>query len=529
MSPLFFTYMFVQKSKKTLAILLSATVFFSGCGSTVEEISTQSNTVFMGEDVSAITPEMEILDALPEGVMAFAVQQPSVMKSKVDALFEYWKYLPEEMQSDLEKQAQEEFEKTPKEVVEEFVGALEYSAFIQPKKEDLLFAEMAINPVLVAEEGVCGIIDVSAKKSYLKMYAEDFDMSPEDFSDENLQKKLDEIQPKIPDFIDLQVDFSEDNIRAKVMTAACDEASKNAAQQFFDAVQNQDQIAEFSSVDKKFFAPFLAKGNINAAKAAIAVGESQFYTKAEQEGFDPKALKKLKGEILDPWGRTNFAKMIMSFESLSYVSAPLEGNMMDRKSEWKVEFADEEMATLFAEMQSGKIASRKLWLSEETDYTAKVSQDGAVVYSFVQYKNAEYPSVFAEFGSGAVVAIGVIGILSTGAVAMFSSAQEKARDAVRLKDLQSAKVALMQYSLENDDLYPESLDELVTDGFLSVVPTDPKTKEEYEYIFFPDRSGFTLRANPESSDNISRYSDRFYIEECATCQPTSVGELYRDQ
>jgi len=96
-----------------------------------------------------------------------------------------------------------------------------------------------------------------------------------------------------------------------------------------------------------------------------------------------------------------------------------------------------------------------------------------------------------------MVVVAIIGILAAGSVALYSGSQEKARDSVRVSDLQGLSSALNQYYSDNT-YFPgsESSDAstaktinnsstgLVAGGYINQLPTDPKNSvTEYNYWY----------------------------------------------
>lgn len=89
-----------------------------------------------------------------------------------------------------------------------------------------------------------------------------------------------------------------------------------------------------------------------------------------------------------------------------------------------------------------------------------------------------------------LVVIVIIGILATGATSMFTGAQQKARDSVRITDTQAIKLATEQAygdnakyprakvfaSTEADD--GEGLEVLSNNGYIDKMPKDPKTGQK---------------------------------------------------
>jgi len=73
-----------------------------------------------------------------------------------------------------------------------------------------------------------------------------------------------------------------------------------------------------------------------------------------------------------------------------------------------------------------------------------------------------------------LVVIAIIGILSAVVLASLNSAREKSRDARRISDLKQLALALELY-FDSSTTYPwgSDLSDIVNEGFIAAVPTDP--------------------------------------------------------
>lgn len=85
-----------------------------------------------------------------------------------------------------------------------------------------------------------------------------------------------------------------------------------------------------------------------------------------------------------------------------------------------------------------------------------------------------------------LVVIAIIAVLTAMVITNFYSSRGKARDAKRISDIAQIQLALEQYFNKNSS-YPASDSGLtpavlVTDGYISVLPTDPTSKAKYIYI-----------------------------------------------
>lgn len=82
-----------------------------------------------------------------------------------------------------------------------------------------------------------------------------------------------------------------------------------------------------------------------------------------------------------------------------------------------------------------------------------------------------------------LVVIAIIGILSSIVLASLNSARKKGRDARRISDIKQLQLALELY-YDAHSSYPTAAQyaaNLVSEGFISTVPTDPSTSASYSY------------------------------------------------
>lgn len=442
-----------SKKIKFLSGWIMSVFLFSGCGIS-DSLDSATSSVSSLVSASAETSELQILENLPEGTLAGASRSTSGLFSKAEAILSLKQYFPEEM---LEKLEAEIPSTVQAEFLNAYIGGFNISYIIRPKVDEILFASLPTNPDPLAQEYICaagefiiekkrvnslipeilknpkfsGDMDEEAQHE-IEKFMENPDSSIAKFSE---KLKSDEEYEVFKKYADFTLTTDKDFIILSLSTNACDDADKKILAEFSKAVLDQDVMNKFISVDRKFFAPFLVKGNFAVVKIAMAEGEKQLWAEAEKNGFDVEKLKKLKSEILDPWGRTHAAKMIQSFEKISYVSGAIEGNLLDRQSEFLIKFSDEESAERIEEIQRGKIPSKKMWLHDGAKMTAKVSRNGGTVYDYTKYENTEYPSALAEIGGNTLTilsAITVVGIIATVETAFYSGAQEKAREAQRI-------------------------------------------------------------------------------------------------
>lgn len=122
-----------------------------------------------------------------------------------------------------------------------------------------------------------------------------------------------------------------------------------------------------------------------------------------------------------------------------------------------------------------------------------------------------------------LIVITIIGILAVAFVPSLTGAQDRARDAARLADLQNAATALEFYADDNGALYP-STSACLSDmsgalgGYLTSIPDDPKNKNAwsngscssgtgYDYVALSAGDSYLLVAQVE----VAKVADNYFL------------------
>jgi len=87
-----------------------------------------------------------------------------------------------------------------------------------------------------------------------------------------------------------------------------------------------------------------------------------------------------------------------------------------------------------------------------------------------------------------MIVMAIIGVLSLIAVPSYIQAVKHAREAVLKEDLQTIRAAIDSYTMDKQKA-PQSLDDLVQEGYLKVMPEDPMTRSSSTW-------------NPETNGNM---------------------------
>ncbi len=122
----------------------------------------------------------------------------------------------------------------------------------------------------------------------------------------------------------------------------------------------------------------------------------------------------------------------------------------------------------------------------------------------MKFKNSQEGFTLIEL----LVVIAIIGILSSVVLASMNTARKKARDARRQADLKSLQLALESYYDTNSaypvqttevDVSSSTLGGLTSGGYITALPDDPSSSQNYRYISASGGSAYCLGANLEGT------------------------------
>jgi general secretion pathway protein G len=80
-----------------------------------------------------------------------------------------------------------------------------------------------------------------------------------------------------------------------------------------------------------------------------------------------------------------------------------------------------------------------------------------------------------------IIVMTIISILATLAIPYFAAAIRHAREAVLREDLQTMRMAIDSYTMDKQKA-PQSLDDLVQEGYLKAIPEDPMTHSKETWV-----------------------------------------------
>ena len=105
-----------------------------------------------------------------------------------------------------------------------------------------------------------------------------------------------------------------------------------------------------------------------------------------------------------------------------------------------------------------------------------------------------------------MIVMAIIGVLAMVAVPSYISAIKHAREAVLKEDLHTLRAAIDSYTIDKQKA-PQSLDDLLQDGYLKSVPEDPMTKSNTTWVTDSTDTMHSLDQTDPGIDDIHSGSD----------------------
>jgi len=105
-----------------------------------------------------------------------------------------------------------------------------------------------------------------------------------------------------------------------------------------------------------------------------------------------------------------------------------------------------------------------------------------------------------------MIVMAIIGVLAMVAVPSYISAIRHAREAVLREDLHTLRAAIDSYTLDKQKA-PQSLDDLLQDGYLKSIPEDPMTKSSTTWVTDTSDAMHSLDQTDPGIDDIHSGSD----------------------
>ena len=105
-----------------------------------------------------------------------------------------------------------------------------------------------------------------------------------------------------------------------------------------------------------------------------------------------------------------------------------------------------------------------------------------------------------------IIVMSIIGILATLAIPSFIVAVKHAREAVLKEDLQTMRAAIDSYTMDKQKA-PQSLDDLIQDGYLKSVPEDPMTHSKDTWVTDTSDAMYSLDETEPGINDVHSGSD----------------------
>jgi general secretion pathway protein G len=100
-----------------------------------------------------------------------------------------------------------------------------------------------------------------------------------------------------------------------------------------------------------------------------------------------------------------------------------------------------------------------------------------------------------------IVVMSIIGILMMLAIPRYATSIKNAREAVLKEDLHVMRAAIDSYTMDKQKA-PQSLDDLVQDGYLKVIPEDPMTHSKDTWVTNTSDAMYSLDQTEPGIDDV---------------------------
>ena len=100
-----------------------------------------------------------------------------------------------------------------------------------------------------------------------------------------------------------------------------------------------------------------------------------------------------------------------------------------------------------------------------------------------------------------VVVLSIIGILLMLAIPRYATSIKNAREAVLKEDLHVMRAAIDSYTMDKQKA-PQSLEDLVQDGYLKVIPEDPMTHSKDTWVTNTSDAMYSLDQTEPGIDDV---------------------------
>jgi general secretion pathway protein G len=100
-----------------------------------------------------------------------------------------------------------------------------------------------------------------------------------------------------------------------------------------------------------------------------------------------------------------------------------------------------------------------------------------------------------------MIVMAIIGVLAVVAVPKYSAAIKMAREAVLKEDLHVMRAAIDSYTMDKQKA-PQSLDDLIQDGYLKAIPEDPFTRTKDSWVTDSNGALYSLDQTDPGIDDV---------------------------
>ncbi len=100
-----------------------------------------------------------------------------------------------------------------------------------------------------------------------------------------------------------------------------------------------------------------------------------------------------------------------------------------------------------------------------------------------------------------MIVMAIIGVLAVVAVPKYSAAIKMAREAVLKEDLHVMRAAIDSYTMDKQKA-PQSLDDLIQDGYLKSIPEDPFTRTKDSWVTDSNGALYSLDQTDPGIDDV---------------------------
>ena len=100
-----------------------------------------------------------------------------------------------------------------------------------------------------------------------------------------------------------------------------------------------------------------------------------------------------------------------------------------------------------------------------------------------------------------MIVMAIIGVLATLAIPSFVGALKQAREAVLKEDLQILRASIDSYTMDKQKA-PQSLDDLLQDGYLKTIPEDPMTRSKDTWVTDSSDALYSLDQTDPGIDDV---------------------------